>query len=129
MWHWFSRGIGGRNALDYLIKVQDYSFIDAVEAITGRAAAMPSVSHAQQAKPEHRLLMPELNDNTAKAEQYLQRRGIDREIIDYCVITVCCMRRRLTTTLCLPVMTKPGRCAMPPCEEPSETSRRGHGQR
>lgn len=86
MWHWFSRGIGGRNALDYLIKVQNYSFIDAVEAITGRTAAMPSVSHAQQAKPEHRLLMPELNDNTAKAEQYLQRRGIDREIIDYCVI-------------------------------------------
>ena len=85
MWHWFSRGIGGKNALDYLIKVQNYSFIDAVEAITGRAAAMPSVSHAPQSKPEHRLLMPELNDNTTKAEQYLLRRGIDREIIDYCL--------------------------------------------
>ena len=47
---------------------------------------MPSVSYTPQPKPEHRLLMPELNDNTAKAEQYLQRRGIDREIIDYCVI-------------------------------------------
>ena len=26
-WHWFSRGFGGTNALDYLIKVKDYSFI------------------------------------------------------------------------------------------------------
>ena len=26
-WHWFSRGFGGINALDYLIKVKDYSFI------------------------------------------------------------------------------------------------------
>lgn len=86
MWHWFSRGIGGRNALDYLIKVQNYSFADAVEAITGRAAAMPSVSYTPQPKPEHRLLMPELNDSTAKAEQYLLRRGIDREIIDYCLL-------------------------------------------
>ncbi len=85
MWHWFSRGIGGRNALDYLIKVQNYSFLDAVEAITGRTAAMLSVSHTPQPKPEHRLLMPELNDNTAKAELYLVRRGIDREVINYCL--------------------------------------------
>ncbi len=38
-WHWFSRGIGGRTALDYLIKVKDYSFSDAVETIIGRAAS------------------------------------------------------------------------------------------
>ena len=25
-WMWWSRGIGGRSALDYLIKVKDYSF-------------------------------------------------------------------------------------------------------
>ncbi len=85
MWHWFSRGIGGRNAMDYLIKVQNYSFVDAVEAITGRAAVMPSVSHTPQPRPEHRLLMPELNTNTKVAEQYLLRRGIDRKIIDYCL--------------------------------------------
>ena len=34
-WHWFSRGIGGANALDYLIKVQGYSFEDAVSTILG----------------------------------------------------------------------------------------------
>jgi hypothetical protein len=25
-WMWWSRGIGGKSALDYLIKVKDYSF-------------------------------------------------------------------------------------------------------
>ena len=32
-WYWFSHDIGGRSALDYLIKVKDYSFKDAVAAI------------------------------------------------------------------------------------------------
>lgn len=26
-WHWFSRGVGGKTALDYLIKVKDIPFI------------------------------------------------------------------------------------------------------
>lgn len=29
LWTWWSRGIGGKTALDYLIKVCDMSFIDA----------------------------------------------------------------------------------------------------
>lgn len=34
-WYWWSRGIGGVSALDYLIKVKDYGFVEAVEALTG----------------------------------------------------------------------------------------------
>ena len=37
-WHWFSRGIGGVSALDYLIKVKDYSLPEAVELLVGRSA-------------------------------------------------------------------------------------------
>ena len=40
-WCWFSRGIGGYSALDYLIKVNGYSFMDAMETITGKAAIRP----------------------------------------------------------------------------------------
>ena len=29
-WCWFSRGIGGASALDYLIKVNGYSFMEAM---------------------------------------------------------------------------------------------------
>ena len=36
-WFWWSRGIGGVSALDYLIKVKDYGFVEAVEALTGGA--------------------------------------------------------------------------------------------
>ena len=34
-WHWFSRGIESKSALDYLIQVKEYSFPQAVEAIVG----------------------------------------------------------------------------------------------
>lgn len=46
-WYWFSRGIGGRSALDYLIKVKGIPFTEAVGMILGRAAGMPPVSHIQ----------------------------------------------------------------------------------
>ena len=34
-WYWWSRGFGGVSALDYLIKVKEYSFVEAVEQLTG----------------------------------------------------------------------------------------------
>ena len=40
-WCWFSRGIGGFSALDYLIKVKGCSFMEAMESIVGRAAIPP----------------------------------------------------------------------------------------
>lgn len=42
-WCWYSRGIGGRSALDYLIKVKEIPFTEAVEIITGRVAIRPPV--------------------------------------------------------------------------------------
>ena len=33
LWHWQSCGIGGRSALDFLIKVDGYNFLDAAELI------------------------------------------------------------------------------------------------
>lgn len=38
---WFSRGIGGYSALDYLIKVKEMPFIQAVETIMGNVAVSP----------------------------------------------------------------------------------------
>lgn len=32
-WHWFSRGIDGKSALDYLIKVRDMDFLEAVSPL------------------------------------------------------------------------------------------------
>ena len=84
-WHWFSRGIGGSTALDYLIKVQDYGFPEAVETILGRVAVRPPIFHAPRAEQSKRLLLPEANNNCDAVIHYLRGRGIDREIIDYCL--------------------------------------------
>ena len=32
-WYWWSRGFGGYSALDYLIKVKEYDFVEAVEMV------------------------------------------------------------------------------------------------
>ena len=87
-WCWWSRGIGGKTALDYLIKVKGYNFIEAVEALIGQTAIKPSAfSYAQKEKPqeEKRLLLPELCDYPSHAKAYLMSRGIDEQIIDYCI--------------------------------------------
>jgi hypothetical protein len=85
MWHWFSRGIGGRSALDYLIRVQNQSFGQAVETILGRAAFVPPVSHIQPAKRETPLLLPKPNGDNRAVTQYLRGRGIHPTIIQYCI--------------------------------------------
>ena len=41
MWYWFSQSIGGKSALEYLIKVRDYTFLQAVETIVGSVVAAP----------------------------------------------------------------------------------------
>lgn len=87
-WCWFSRGIGGTSALDYLIKVKDIPFMEAVEIITGQAAVQPPVftSPPKQEKPKT-LLLPQVNRYATNAVNYLTRRGIDGELIDFCVHT------------------------------------------
>lgn len=40
-WMWWSQRTGGRSALDYLIKVRGYSFLEAVELLAERANIQP----------------------------------------------------------------------------------------
>lgn len=84
-WMWWSRGIGGKSALDYLIKVKDYSFIDAVEAIMGKGAVLPtSVVQSKKDEPK-KLLLPDKSASTDRIFEYLYGRGIDYAIIERCV--------------------------------------------
>ena len=83
-WYWFSRGIGGKTALDYLINVQNYTLPEAVEIIIGRAAVRPPVFHTPKTKAKE-FSMPEANVNNASVRRYLASRGIDPEIISYCI--------------------------------------------
>lgn len=84
-WMWFSRGIGGKSALDYLIKVREMSFLDAVETIMGHTAITPPVYEKQQSKEDVPLLLPQKSRTTDTVTKYLSSRGIDYEIINYCI--------------------------------------------
>lgn len=86
-WMWWSRGIGGRSALDYLIKVKGYDFVEAVQTIVGQAAIQPPFSVDTEKKTERKLILPKPYLNERYAVSYLERRGIDREIIQFCVET------------------------------------------
>jgi hypothetical protein len=83
-WCWHSRGIGGRSALDYLIKVNGMSFLDAVEQIMGQAAIRPPVFISKPKEPKP-FVLPPMDNSITEVERYLHdRRGISREIIRYC---------------------------------------------
>lgn len=63
-WHWFSRHIGGKTALDYLIKVKGVSFVQAVEIITGYSAVLPPIyTPAQKSNQPKTLELPESNSD------------------------------------------------------------------
>ena len=87
-WYWFSRGIGGTSALDYLIKVREIPFAEAVAMILGQAALQPPVfAPRQQEKTEKKLRLPQKNRSCERAISYLEHRGIDRELLQFCVST------------------------------------------
>lgn len=84
LWHWFSRNIGGKNALDYLIKVKGFSFPEAVSILTDDSSPtnVSPVIRFQPVKKEFEL--PPLNPDISRVKRYLMRRGIDGRLIDYC---------------------------------------------
>ena len=84
-WMWWSRGIGGVSALDYLIKVKDYGFVEAVEALTGLSAEwIPPPQTPKKDEPKV-LLLPPKNKDCNRVIQYLFGRGIDYQLIQDCV--------------------------------------------
>lgn len=84
-WHWFSRHIGGKTALDYLIKVKGISFIKAVEIITGYSAVLPPVfTKIEKPIEPKELELPQYNEDICEVRRYLKSRGISETVIDYC---------------------------------------------
>ncbi len=88
MWYWFSRGIGGKTALEYLIQVEEMSFIDAVNHLINKKEIkkkyIPKPIITEMEKRE-RFSVPKKAPNNDKIINYLIGRGIDKEIIDECI--------------------------------------------
>ncbi|MBR5088960.1 MAG: DUF3991 and TOPRIM domain-containing protein [Ruminiclostridium sp.] len=85
LWHWFSRNIGGKTALDYLIKVKGFSFTEAVLKLSATSAPVVQKLTVSEKKPVKSIEMPRVCADPLQAKQYLLRRGINESLIDFCV--------------------------------------------
>lgn len=122
-WCWFSQGIGGRSALDYLIKVKGIPFTQAAEIILGREAEKPPVFYHQKERRSTELLMPELSETTDRVEKYLQGRGIHSVITATAWITGCSLSQQISTMRCLSGMTRTVKRDMVLCAAPSAATK------
>lgn len=87
--HWFSRNVGGNNAIDYLTKVEGMDFVSAVRLLNEMAPVTVSFQTAKAApvKPhEPRLFtLPTPDRNAEAVAAYLMHRGISPKVLRYCV--------------------------------------------
>ncbi len=86
-WFWWSCGIGGKSALDYLIEVQGMSFTDAVERLTGnmQAVVLPPISVSEPSKRASNFRLPPHNFVCLRAKPYLLSRCVGEAVIDECI--------------------------------------------
>ena len=90
LWHWFSHGVGGRGALNYLIQVKGMDFVSAVRHLCEleHLTPVPFQQSKSGPPPQHErrpFTLPVPDKNAETALQYLKRRGIDSKILKYCI--------------------------------------------
>lgn len=85
MWYWFSQGIGGKSALDYLILVEGESFLSAMDILTNSSSSKSNYVEPLIKKEPVKFIMPVKNEDDNIAKSYLINRGIDESIIQECI--------------------------------------------
>ena len=86
-WYWNRGGFGGRNAIDFLVKVRGLKFLDAVETVLGSRLSFVQPLGGEKGREEN-VASPKKYDFYPpkyrygnKATAYLQKRGISSEVI------------------------------------------------
>lgn len=87
LWHWKSRDVGGRSALDYLIHVEEKGFVEAVWEVL---SALDRTDFVQQEwvpkeRPKPVFCLPPPAQDNRRVFAYLRSRGISREVISACI--------------------------------------------
>ncbi len=87
LWKRWSTGDGGKTAVDYLIKVEGFSFQEAVERVNAlKGVRSWDVRPIQTAPPPKKeFVLPKKNSDNIRAIQYLKGRGIHPDVIAYCI--------------------------------------------
>lgn len=89
LWYRFSTNDGGKSAVDYLIKVEGLSLQDAVRKVLNNDNIVPIQVHKNENKVPNKeqkhIVIPEKSSTNKQVIEYLISRGIDEEIIKYCI--------------------------------------------
>ena len=85
LWHWKSRGIGGKSALDYLLHVEGCSFVEAVRLLCDEQPVFTPKNHANVERKRPPFEPPEKSPISTRVESYLRCRGISQAVIDHCL--------------------------------------------
>lgn len=86
-WRWCREGIGGTTALNYLMKVENYTFLEAMQELAGSPSLQP-VQHMDTAAPgwkQGTFALPPANHTDRHVRVYLQSRGICEAVLDECI--------------------------------------------
>ena len=85
IWHWKSRGIGGKSALDYLVHVEQCGFVEAVRMLCDEVPGYIPVPHEAVEQKRPAFTLPPAAPNNARVVAYLCGRGISPVVLSYCV--------------------------------------------
>ena len=86
LWNWCSRGFGGKNAIDFIMKTKNMRFIDATNLLLDQMnLKQPIVIDKSIKSKEKHIIIPEKNSASNNVFLYLKSRGIDEEIIKKCI--------------------------------------------
>ena len=84
-WYWWSRGVGGSSALDYLTTVRRLPLPDAVQRILSAGGVPLAKPPRRKARPTKSFSLPPRHADNRRVFSYLRGRGIDPEIINHCI--------------------------------------------
>lgn len=86
LWAWKSRGVGGKDALKYIMLEKGLEFVDAVELLCGVSAdTMKKIVRPVQNSEPKPFRLPQRNNNHKRVFAYLESRGISKALIQYCL--------------------------------------------
>lgn len=85
LWHRFSTNEAGKTALDYLMKVEKMTLQEAVSSILNRDITTYVRTENKKNNEPRRLVIPEKSATNKDVISYLKNRGIDEDIINYCI--------------------------------------------
>lgn len=86
LWHWKSRDVGGKTALQYLIKVRNMDFVAAVLQLCNGTPTQYAETDASEKKMEKKpFVLPAAHNNNDMVIGYLRRRGLPDSVILYCI--------------------------------------------